>query len=600
MLNFLPDAGPHNALSLQPSLTPGSQADGRALLANGQNPNGASFSQDSITELPSSAFANLVADLDTDGAGSPHIELVAETPPPIANKSALIPVADVIRDGPADLGDQNNPAALMPDTEISPKPDPQIIAESPDQLPLVFTAAEIVTKAELTPIADRDGLITPDNFVPDTDAGPTNSKTPLTVIAETPTLAGVGRKDPVLPIAETPAPTADERPPAPIPAGLATVDGRDVWQGATPQTAPTVSKAPINPHSAIPVRPETPHRPPQVEPVSGQTILTGLIGPTRTEAPLSLAPTTISDAQFRPDANPSPTVSANSTPHTDQNTNYPQPVTTASLDPLSPLSGPQASLAPHTATPTLQPEPLRAAPAELNPTRPTETVSGELPLRDAQFAERPVQDRAASQPQTSPSTSASTAPPPAVLPVATPVTTVSPAPLAQPGGGPAINIFTPPVMTALPELPQTIVATALTAQRAMIQIDPPELGRIQIDTAFESGQRTRILLIPETEAARIAMTDRLPTLVSLFESHHSSPVNVEIGRSDQFEQDAAFDQAAFFENSSGEAREQDGNGASSDDQSEELWAENSHNPSSAALTSQPRDGRNGNRLHLRI
>lgn len=289
--------------------------------------------------------------------------------------------------------------------------------------------------------------------------------------------------------------------------------------------------------------------------------------------------------------------------------------------PVPPLDGERASLAPSlfrddakTVLPAAHA--LPASSSDATGQAVPSTARAEIPARGLTLNDAVPEKQATPHPATSTSLASLLTPPadPAALSSnagttalpATPVQTSiqTPAPVMTTPLSPMVNtpiapfiLPTVPVAT-LTQLPQTIVATTLSKQRAMIQIDPPELGRIQIDYAFESGQRTRVMLVPETEAARVAMTDRLPSLVALFETHHNGAVDVEIQSSDRF--DSEFKQDSLFSQSDNGGA-QDENKTNQTEQFGPISDQSARTLSGLSADSLPKlDGRNGNRLHLRI
>lgn len=84
------------------------------------------------------------------------------------------------------------------------------------------------------------------------------------------------------------------------------------------------------------------------------------------------------------------------------------------------------------------------------------------------------------------------------------------------------------------KLPQTVVAIALSAKSATLQIDPPELGRIQLDYQFDSQGRTVVTLTPESDAARAALMDRMATIIAALEQGSNNPVDVKLGDTRDF------------------------------------------------------------------
>lgn len=101
----------------------------------------------------------------------------------------------------------------------------------------------------------------------------------------------------------------------------------------------------------------------------------------------------------------------------------------------------------------------------------------------------------------------------------------------------------------LDKLPQTVVAIALTARSATLQIDPPELGRIQLDYQFDSQGRTVVTLTPESDAARAALMDRMASIVAALEQGSDKPIDVQLGDARDF--GSEFDQTSQDDRGSG-------------------------------------------------
>lgn len=101
----------------------------------------------------------------------------------------------------------------------------------------------------------------------------------------------------------------------------------------------------------------------------------------------------------------------------------------------------------------------------------------------------------------------------------------------------------------LDKLPQTVVAIALTAKTATLQIDPPELGRIQLDYQFDSQGRTVVTLTPESDAARAALMDRMASIIAALEQGSDKPVDVQLGDARDF--GSEFDQTPQDDRGSG-------------------------------------------------
>lgn len=113
----------------------------------------------------------------------------------------------------------------------------------------------------------------------------------------------------------------------------------------------------------------------------------------------------------------------------------------------------------------------------------------------------------------------------------------------------------------LDKLPQAVVTVALSNRSATIQIDPPELGRIQLDYQFDSQGRTVVTLTPESEAARSALVDRMATITAALEQGSSSGVEVKLGNAQDFG-------TAFSDASDGDAGDGEAASTSSSDVSE--------------------------------
>jgi flagellar hook-length control protein FliK len=106
----------------------------------------------------------------------------------------------------------------------------------------------------------------------------------------------------------------------------------------------------------------------------------------------------------------------------------------------------------------------------------------------------------------------------------------------------------------LDKLPQAVVTVALSSRSATIQIDPPELGRIQLDYQFDAQGRTVVTLTPESEAARATLVDRMATITAALEQGSSSGVDVKLGDAQNFG-------TAFSEASDGDTGEDSSSGS---------------------------------------
>lgn len=123
------------------------------------------------------------------------------------------------------------------------------------------------------------------------------------------------------------------------------------------------------------------------------------------------------------------------------------------------------------------------------------------------------------------------------------------------------NANAQPTVT-MDKLPQAVVAIALSAKSATLQIDPPELGRIQLDYQFDNQGRTVVTLTPESEAARAALLDRMASITAALEQGSNNPVDVKLGDARDF--GSEFGQASQDSESSNSAQKDGANGPTSD------------------------------------
>lgn len=82
------------------------------------------------------------------------------------------------------------------------------------------------------------------------------------------------------------------------------------------------------------------------------------------------------------------------------------------------------------------------------------------------------------------------------------------------------------------QIGQIIVEASLQQERTIIRIDPPELGRIQLDFDHSTSGRTSIILSAETEAARQILADKRAFMMTLFEGYGLDDVDIKIQRQD--------------------------------------------------------------------
>jgi hypothetical protein len=119
---------------------------------------------------------------------------------------------------------------------------------------------------------------------------------------------------------------------------------------------------------------------------------------------------------------------------------------------------------------------------------------------------------------------------------------------------------TQPTVT-MDRLPQAVVAIALSAKSATLQIDPPELGRIQLDYQFDNQGRTVVTLTPESDAARAALMDRMASITAALEQGSNTPVDVKLGDARDF--GSEFGQASQDGENNGSSQQDGANNASS-------------------------------------
>lgn len=90
------------------------------------------------------------------------------------------------------------------------------------------------------------------------------------------------------------------------------------------------------------------------------------------------------------------------------------------------------------------------------------------------------------------------------------------------------------VPVTLDKIPQAVVTVALSARSATLQIDPPELGRIQLDYQFDVQGRTVVTLTPETDAARAALAERMSSITASLQAQAGGEIDVKLGSSQDF------------------------------------------------------------------
>lgn len=148
---------------------------------------------------------------------------------------------------------------------------------------------------------------------------------------------------------------------------------------------------------------------------------------------------------------------------------------------------------------------------------------------------------------------------------------------------------------ALPmrEIPQTVVQATLKQERTLIRIDPPELGRIQLDFDHTNSGKTIVTLSAETDAARILLLERRNFMMGLFEGYGLDDVEIQIDNA--FDSDNQKSNGQFFSNqgSPTDSKELGQNGSSPDlSESAAVPALNNSNTSPSEIET--------HRLHIRV
>ncbi len=87
-----------------------------------------------------------------------------------------------------------------------------------------------------------------------------------------------------------------------------------------------------------------------------------------------------------------------------------------------------------------------------------------------------------------------------------------------------LQVLTVPIQN----ISQNIVQAVLKQESTLIRIDPPELGRIQLDFDHSTSGKTTITLSTETESAKLMLLERRAFMIGLFESHGLDDVEIKL------------------------------------------------------------------------
>lgn len=118
------------------------------------------------------------------------------------------------------------------------------------------------------------------------------------------------------------------------------------------------------------------------------------------------------------------------------------------------------------------------------------------------------------------------------------------APAVQPTG--QINLNAPIQLSQVPvaDVTKHIIQATLKQESTLIQIDPPELGRLQLDFDHSNTGKTVITLSAETESLKMMLAERRHAMISLFQNHGLDGVEIQID-AELFRDDPSRDQQFF-------------------------------------------------------
>ena len=88
----------------------------------------------------------------------------------------------------------------------------------------------------------------------------------------------------------------------------------------------------------------------------------------------------------------------------------------------------------------------------------------------------------------------------------------------------ALQVLTVPMR----DVAQNVVQATLNQERTMIRIDPPELGRIQLDFDHSGSGKTIVTLSAEIDSVKLMLIERRAFMIGLFEGHGFDDVEIRI------------------------------------------------------------------------
>lgn len=391
-------------------------------------------------------------------------------------------------------------ASTIATDEVTQDPDVRLVADT--------TQADI--KADIIPIADPNGseMVRPE------------APTPGAEIALTTTIRGAGSSSPDAETSRSGESARDINTRGSVP-----IAGADTWREADLRVTPNSSAQP-SADTAVPAGPAAGH---------------------------SLTATTDADVAL-------PTAGRTQTGAVQTQTQSPSqpPLQPQSEDGASPQSRTGETPAPQGQNSVLSPVTIGTAPADGRQTdqpdlivakadvTPIAEVDGDADLRPTTKTTPTLTEptkpsvellRASDLPsiQTLPTATTDTLTAPKTLPLTPQVPTLTP--IGGLGERIVANYIhsmpnTGPV--TLDKLPQTVVALAMNSQSATLQIDPPELGRIQLEYQFDTQGKTVITLVPESDAARTALAERMASISAALSQNAPGEVDVRLGDANDF------------------------------------------------------------------
>ena len=96
------------------------------------------------------------------------------------------------------------------------------------------------------------------------------------------------------------------------------------------------------------------------------------------------------------------------------------------------------------------------------------------------------------------------------------------------------------------DIAQNIVRATLKQERSLIRIDPPELGRIQLDFDHSSSGKTIVTLSAEIDSVKMMLIERRALMIGIFEGFGLEDVEIQIDN--QFDPDNESSSSQLFSN----------------------------------------------------